>query len=94
MELAVRAHEIQAMLDADKPLDGEAAARTALDQAQTALGSDSPVTADLNRLLGDALYSQGRYDEAERSSAPRSPCGQKSSAAIISTRRSRHPTSR
>jgi CHAT domain-containing protein len=64
-EVAARTHEIQAMLDAGKPVEGEAAARAALDQAQTALGPDSPVTADLNRLLGDALYSQGKYDQAE-----------------------------
>lgn len=64
-ELATRAGEIQAMLDDGKPVEGEAAARAALDRAQTELGSDSPVTADLNRLVGDALYSQGKYDQAE-----------------------------
>ncbi len=62
---AARAAAIQTLLDADRPADGEAAARAALGDAMSQHGADSLEAANLNRLLGDALYAQERFAEAE-----------------------------
>lgn len=56
---------IQQLLDDDKATQGERRAREALERASAEPGSDPAVVADLNRLLGDALYLQERYAEAE-----------------------------
>ncbi|MGE0502181.1 MAG: tetratricopeptide repeat protein [Rhizobiaceae bacterium] len=59
------ASAIESLLAAERAGDAEAAARAALKAAQATHGADSLDAANLNRLLGDALYAQDRYAEAE-----------------------------
>lgn len=56
---------IQQLLDDNQAIEGERRARAALEGATSGSAGDRAVVADLNRLLGDALYLQQRYAEAE-----------------------------
>jgi CHAT domain-containing protein/tetratricopeptide (TPR) repeat protein len=64
-DAAANAQAIQTLLDAGKSGEGEALARQATAAAEAALGADAAATANLYRLLGDALFNQKRYAEAE-----------------------------
>ncbi|QDZ02150.2 CHAT domain-containing protein [Nitratireductor mangrovi] len=56
---------VQQLIDAGRAVDGETTARAAVAAAEAALGEDAVATANLYRLLGDTLFEQRRYDEAE-----------------------------
>lgn len=56
---------IQSLLDADRPQDAEVLARQSLADAVSVSGERSVQTADMHRLLGDALFNQQRYGEAK-----------------------------
>jgi CHAT domain-containing protein/tetratricopeptide (TPR) repeat protein len=56
--------QIEASID-DAPQDAEATAREALALAELEYGAEHLVTANLHRLLGDALFGQDRYADAE-----------------------------
>jgi CHAT domain-containing protein/tetratricopeptide (TPR) repeat protein len=60
-----RAEEIQSLLDDEQSFAAEKLAREALADAERALAAAALVTADFHRLLGDALYVQRRFEEAE-----------------------------
>ena len=57
-DIAALTRQIEAALDADRPQDAEAAALAALADAP----ADSVETANLHRLLGDAIFNQQRND--------------------------------
>lgn len=60
-----RAEEIQSLLDDEQSFAAEKLAREALADAEKALAAAALETADFHRLLGDALYVQRRFEEAE-----------------------------
>jgi tetratricopeptide (TPR) repeat protein len=60
-----RAQEIQKLLESEALAEAEKLAREALGQSETALSRQALETANFHRLLGDALYSQRRFAEAE-----------------------------
>lgn len=64
-DITTRMTGIQALLDADRPADAENLARAAVEQAERGLGAKAAETANLYRLLGDALFNQKRFMEAE-----------------------------
>jgi CHAT domain-containing protein/tetratricopeptide (TPR) repeat protein len=64
-DAGTQATAIQQSLDDGNPAAAEALARTALAQARAQLGEGAPETANLSRLLGDTLYDQRRYGDAE-----------------------------
>jgi CHAT domain-containing protein/tetratricopeptide (TPR) repeat protein len=64
-DAAANAIEIQRLLDADDASAGEVLARMALADAERTLGNEAAEIGNLHRLLGDALYAQRRYAEAE-----------------------------
>jgi CHAT domain-containing protein/tetratricopeptide (TPR) repeat protein len=63
-DIAALTMQAEATLDA-QPADAEAAARAALDLALKEYGAEHLATAKLHGLLGDALYNQDRFAEAE-----------------------------
>ncbi len=60
-----RPAEIQNLIDDERPVQAERVARAALAEAQAALSAQALVTADFHRFLGDALYAQRKFAEAE-----------------------------
>jgi len=60
-----RAFAIQKLLDDGKASEGEVLAREALRLIEQEAGAETAATANICRLLGDALFSQKRYAEAE-----------------------------
>ncbi len=64
-DIAALTAQVEATLGSSRPADAEAAARAALELALADYGAEHLVTANLHRLLGDALFNQDRYAEAE-----------------------------
>ncbi|MGE3874181.1 MAG: tetratricopeptide repeat protein [Parvibaculaceae bacterium] len=64
-EIAAQAARLEALLDADRPADAESIARAAVERAERSLGASAAETANLYRLLGDALFNQKRFAQAE-----------------------------
>ena len=56
---------VQQLLDSRQPAEAEAQARAGLREVVAAEGENSLATANMNRLLGDALYEQRKFAEAE-----------------------------
>jgi CHAT domain-containing protein len=63
-DIAALVEQIEASIS-DSPTDAEATAREALALAEREFGSEHLATANLHRLLGDALFNQERFTEAE-----------------------------
>ncbi len=63
-DIAALVTQVEATMEA-QPAEAEAVAGRALDLAIATYGAEHLVTANLHRLLGDAIYNQGRYVEAE-----------------------------
>jgi CHAT domain-containing protein len=64
-DIAALTAQVEEALGASQPAHAEAAARAGLHRALAEYGDEHLVTANLHRLLGDALFSQDRYAEAE-----------------------------
>jgi CHAT domain-containing protein/tetratricopeptide (TPR) repeat protein len=69
-DIALLTGQIEYALEDYRPADAETVARKALNLALEEYGAEHLVTANLHRLLGDALYSQDRYADAERHFRP------------------------